>query len=77
MTKSEIANKATDYMAVGYLASWLALVNELILHGPWVQYTAFIVFCWTVARVLWWCARKVYLWRKGRSFITISRDGDQ
>lgn len=76
MTKSELATKATDYMAVGYLAAWATALHEAIVHGPWVQYTAFVVFIWTVARVSWWAARKVYLWRKGRSFITISGDGE-
>lgn len=76
MTKSDIANKATDYMAVGYLAAWAAALHEAIIHGPWVQYTAFVVFLWTVARVMWWVARKIYLWHKGRSFLTISGDGE-
>jgi len=77
MTKSEMADRATDYMAVGYLASLVALVNDVIKHGPWVQYTSFVVFVWTIARVLWWASRKFYLWRKGRSFVTISKDGDE
>ena len=76
MTKAEIANKATDYMAVGYLAAWAAAFHEAIVHGPWVQYTAFVVFLWTVARMAWWGARKMYLWRKGRSFTTINGNDD-
>lgn len=76
MTKAEVANRATDYMAVGYLAAWVAALNEAIVRGPWVQYTAFVVFIWTLGRMSWWAARKVYLWRKGRGFLTISKDGE-
>ena len=76
MTKAEIANKATDFMAVGYMAAWLVALRDAIVTGPWVQYTAFVVFIWTVSRAGWWFARKVYLWRKGYSFLTISKDDD-
>jgi len=68
---SHVVDKVTDVMAAGWLAAYL---TDMLTHVPWVNLTAMLMFFWTVGRVAFWVGRKIYLWRKGKSFITISRD---
>jgi hypothetical protein len=70
--KNSMLDKSIATMEWGFLVAWLGYMNDFIVHGPWVPWTAFLVFCTTIGHICYKAARRFYLWRKGRFFETKS-----